>query len=90
MQSKQLSLFPQAATAKSTGIIGLVIEMPTACACGATAATVGSSAGPHAASLICECGRFAGWLPRRAAEFIASTIDTFGQPTKPIALRGFK
>lgn len=91
MQDNQFSLFPQA-TAASTSLRGLTVTLPRACnACGSKTGTLGSSAGPHAAAILCsDCCRHCGWLPAKAAEVIATAIDLWGRPVDPVALRGLK
>jgi hypothetical protein len=44
--------------------------------------------GPHAYALFCiTCGRFRGWLPLAAANFIKETIRVSGVPRKPLIYR---
>ena len=60
----QLDLFSTTSIAPSAAP---TIELPTACRCGATTTTVGSSCGPHAARLCCAgCGSFRAWLSATA------------------------
>ena len=43
---------------------------------------------PHGYALLCTtCGRFRGWLPKRAAVFVAATIREFGIPAAPLTWR---
>lgn len=74
-------------------IIGLSIKLARTidgpCAvCGETAVTVGSSGGPHSASLRCaSCERHRGWLPKTVADFLTDLVVRFGRPTEPIIVR---
>jgi len=57
-------------------LVGRRIEMPTACPrCGGFAATLGIGAGPHAAALLCCCGKHLGWLSKAAAKSILGTTN---------------
>jgi hypothetical protein len=77
------------ATAPSTSIIGLNVISPRPCgSCGSQLASIGSSRGPHAASLTClECSRHVGWLSGETHRFITEIIDHVGRPTEPITVR---
>jgi hypothetical protein len=77
------------ATAPSTGIVGLIVVPPSRCpSCSSPNATIGSSAGPHAARLTCiGCGRHRGWLSAESFGFIAEIANKFGRPTTPIVIR---
>jgi hypothetical protein len=76
-----------------TDLIGLRIELERnidgPCAvCGDTAVVIGSSAGPHVASLRCACcDRHRGWLPKTVADFLTDLVVRFGQPAEPITIR---
>jgi hypothetical protein len=53
--------------------------------CGDLHAVLGSSRGPHAASIRCaECDRHRGWVSATTASFIGAVIDEVGRPTDPI------
>lgn len=83
----QLNMFREV-TQASTLAFGLIVKLPDACSCGATQATVGSSAGPHHASLRCRaCERHRGWMSGETYNFITRVIDNFGRPTEPISVR---
>ena len=42
----------------------------------------------HAAELICtNCGRFRGWLPKEAFEFLDEVTKRWGAPPAPMTLR---
>src|SRR5262245_49146577 len=73
----------------SSSPIGLSVILPKPCSnCGSDAAIVGSSRGPHHASLLCDCcGGHRGWLPGVAFNFLCDVIDDFGRPTAPIEIR---
>jgi hypothetical protein len=44
--------------------------------------------GPHGHALKCEqCGRFRGWLPKAAADFLTETIRVLGVPCEPLIYR---
>jgi hypothetical protein len=77
------------ATTPSTSALGLLVALPRACQCGSGTGVVGSSAGPHAAKVVCaQCGRFNMWLSTERTSFINSVIDTVGgRPAAPIILR---
>jgi hypothetical protein len=82
----QLDFF---ATAPSTSLVGLrVLHWGECRNCGSNHGTLGSSSGPHCASVICtNCGCHLAWLARESADFIKSVIDNFGRPTAPIVVR---
>src|SRR5262249_8329481 len=70
-------------TMPSTSIVGLmvVLEERPACACGSFEATIGASAGPHCASLLCAyCQRHRGWLSAETFSFVTEIADLFGRP----------
>jgi hypothetical protein len=78
---------PPSATPSSSlsPIIGLRVRLPKPCSCCGDIATIGSSAGPHAARLTCDgCHSFRGWLGARETAFICQIVSTFGCPTTPI------
>jgi hypothetical protein len=85
--SAQLTLFDS--TVSSTSVIGLEVKVPwQPCRCGAVTATIGSSAGPHHASLHCaRCDNFRGWLCAESYRFINAVIDEFGRPDQPITVK---
>jgi hypothetical protein len=76
-----------------SALLGLPIRLERTidgpCAeCGETAVIIGSSAGPHAASLRCKrCDRHRGWLPKTVADFLTDIVVRFGRPTEPITIR---
>ena len=84
--SAQATLFPELA-ASSTGVIGLEVVLPRPCQCGEPIAVIGSSRGPHHASVACgRCGVHRAWLSGTTAAFLNTIIDRFGRPTEPIAV----
>jgi hypothetical protein len=84
--SAQASLFPEL-TAASTGVIGLEVVLPRPCQCGEAIAVVGSSKGPHHASLVCSrCGVHRAWLSGTTAAALNTIIDKFGRPAEPIVV----
>jgi hypothetical protein len=90
----QLDLFisSSAITASSSStarLAGLRVTMPNGCrACGSFGAILGSSAGPHWASVICsDCGAHRGWLPRQSAISINQILDAGSRPSTPIVIR---
>jgi hypothetical protein len=76
-------------TALSTSLRGLAVVTSGECRkCRSTLATLGSTSGPHQAAIICAgCGRYRGWLPAIASDFLNGILDEFGRPTDPIRLR---
>ncbi len=82
----QLDLF---VTPESRGpLVGLAVRLPDACHCGNDVARIGAPAGPHLAELYCaRCERHRGWLPRSAHQCLTETVERFGRPTEPIAIR---
>jgi hypothetical protein len=76
-----------------TDLIGLPIKLARTIdgpcgACGETTVIIGSSAGPHMASLRCACcDRHRGWLPKPVAAFLTDLVGRFGRPTDPITVR---
>jgi len=69
-------------------LIGLAVRMPTPCPrCRGTHASVGAARGPHAASLMCVCGRHLGWASHETFAFLDATVRRFGRPTSPIEIR---
>jgi hypothetical protein len=84
--SAQLDMF--SSTVGSTSLTGLEVVLPRPCRCGATVATIGSSAGPHHARLECaRCDGHRGWVSYETYQFLTSIIDEFGRPDQPIAVR---
>jgi hypothetical protein len=82
--SAQASLFPET-TASSTSLTALEVVLPRPCQCGEAIAVVGSSKGPHHASLVCSrCGVHRAWLSGTTAAALNTIIDRFGRPTEPI------
>jgi len=83
---------PPSAPSSILPIIGLRVQTSQDCrACGSNVATIGSSAGPHAARLNCsECGIHRGWMSAREAAFIAKIVSMFGCPTTPIVVREWR
>jgi hypothetical protein len=83
----QLSMF--GAITPSSSPVDLSIILPKPCSnCGSDSAVVGSSRGPHHASLLCDCcGGHRGWLPGAAFKFLSDVIDNFGRPTEAIEIR---
>jgi hypothetical protein len=80
-------LFPESLP-PADPLYGLAVTMPSHCRCGAFAAAVGESVGPHAAALRCaRCGAHRGWLARAEHAFIAEIIREFGTPSTPIVIR---
>ena len=69
-------------------LCGLAVILPDRCRCDSNVAQIGPPAGPHLAELRCgTCQRHRGWLPRAAHQFLTETVDKFGRPTEPIAIR---
>jgi hypothetical protein len=83
----QLSMFES--TSPSSSPIGLTVIVPKPCSnCGSDAAVIGSSRGPHHASLLCECcGGHRGWLSGSTYKFLSDVIENFGRPAEPILVR---
>jgi hypothetical protein len=80
----QMDLFSEA-TAASTGVAGLEIILPQRCQCGTSTAVIGSSRGPHHASIRCSCcGIHRAWLSGETFRFVQTIIDTIGRPAEPI------
>lgn len=68
--------------------IGLVVQLPDTCYCGAIRATIGAGTGPHIASLRCvNCNKHRGWLSHQTFHFLTETIRLHGRPTRPIVIR---
>ena len=84
----QLNLFGDV-TQASTSVLGLIVALPSACTCGETDTRIGSSAGPHFASLRCSaCGKHRGWVSAVTFHFITDAIDKAGgRPAEPISVR---
>ena len=54
------------------GLIGLRVMAPSRCPrCHGTAAVIGAPKGPHAAALMCICGRHLGWISSDTFNFIS-------------------
>jgi hypothetical protein len=85
--SEQLTMLD--ITTPSSSPIGLIVILPKPCSnCGSDSAVVGSSRGPHHASLLCECcDRHRGWLSGTTYRFLSDVITNFGRPTEPILVR---
>ena len=83
----QLSMF--GATTPSSSPVGLEVILPKPCrSCGPAITTVGSSKGPHHASVACSCcGIHRGWLSGETFQFLCDIIDNFGRPTEPVVIR---
>src|SRR5262249_19920643 len=61
--------------------------MPTPCPrCRSTIATIGAGKDPHAASLICACDRWLGWMPAARFNFLSEVLRHFGRPIEPIEM----
>lgn len=84
-----LHLFQSPQKIKTTDpLVGLIVTLPTACKCGAVNTITGPGVGPHRASLHCvDCRAYRQWLGRRTCAFLIETINKFGRPTAPIAIR---
>jgi hypothetical protein len=81
----QLGMF--ASTSPSSSPIGLHVILPQPCQCGEFIAVVGSSRGPHHASVICSrCEIHRGWVSGETDRFITTVIDKIGRPTEPITV----
>jgi hypothetical protein len=73
------------------GLIGLRVMAPSRCPrCHGTAAVIGAPKGPHAAALMCICGRHLGWISSDTFNFISVLVRRFGRPTEPIVVRQLK
>ena len=84
MSTRKPDLFPELAVS-STTIVGLEVVLPRRCQCREAIAIIGSSRGPHHASVICSaCGTFRALLSGETCRFIGAIIDTFGRPDEPI------
>lgn len=69
-------------------LIGLVVQLPDVCYCGAVRATMHAGAGPHVAALRCiYCGSHRGWISRATYSFIAETVRLAGRPTRSLVIR---
>jgi hypothetical protein len=83
----QLNMFVATPEERSP-LIGLTVRLPDHCRCGSDVARIGPPVGPHLAELRCaHCGHHRGWLPRQAHQFLTETVNTFGRPSEPIAIR---
>jgi len=78
---------PLGTAALSTSVVGLAVTgLPPCKQCRSIDRIIGSSKGPHAASLHCDCGRHSGWISETTCQFLAGIIENFGRPVDPIAL----
>jgi hypothetical protein len=69
-------------------LIGLALQMPTPCICGAVTAGIEAGRGPHVAGLRCSaCGKHRGWMSHEAHRFITAVAQKFGRPAGPIVVR---
>ncbi len=84
----QLDLFDNTVTAPSTAALtGTRLHLPSPCHCGSSIVIVGSSAGPHSASIRCaECNQHRGWLSRAEHDRISAIV---GKSTEPIDIGGW-
>ena len=73
----------------SSSPVGLFVILPKQCGnCGSDHAIVGSSRGPHHASVFCDCcGSHRGWLSGTTYRFLSDVIENFGRPNEPIEIR---
>ena len=85
-KAEQLALFEEATAISTSAVVGLRVILPGRfCICGHNIAAIGSSRGPHHASLICSrCGVHRGWVSGETYRFISTIIDTIGRPVEPI------
>ena len=75
-------------TQSSTSVVGLIVTLPSACTCGSIETRIGSSAGPHFASLRCKaCDKHRGWVSAVTFHFLTDVVDKFGRPAEPISVR---
>jgi hypothetical protein len=76
----QLCMFD--VTTPSSSPIGLEVITPKPCrGCGSAIAIVGSSKGPHRASVACRCcGSHRGWLSGETFQFLSDAISIFREP----------
>jgi hypothetical protein len=82
----QADLFPEL-TASSTSVVGLEVILPRPCQCGESVAVVGSSKGPHHASVVCSrCGVHRAWLSGTTAAFLVAVLEHCGRPIEPITV----
>ncbi len=84
----QLDLFGDTVTAPSTAAVaGTRLRLPSPCTCGSGVVIVGSSAGPHSASIRCtRCNQHRGWLSRAEFERIAVIVGKSGRLAEPIKM----
>src|SRR4029077_3818970 len=88
MTAAQLDLFVAEPAAKDSVLVGLALVMPEQCPrCSGTTANIGAGHGPHAASLMCTCGRHLGWMSTATFNFLSDTARQFGRPKAPIEIR---
>jgi hypothetical protein len=85
----QLNMFGSTIATTTSSPIGLSIILPKQCSnCGSDSAVVGSSRGPHHASLLCNCcGGHRGSLSGTTYRFLSGVIENFGRPSEPIEIR---
>jgi hypothetical protein len=84
-----MDLFGDEAETQQTGpIVGLVVDLQDACACGTNLAVIGAGSGPHLASLRCQaCDHHRGWVSRQSYNFLTKTTEQFGRTDEPIKVR---
>jgi hypothetical protein len=86
-KGEQLALFEEATAISTSAVVGLHVILPQPCQCGECIAVVGSSRGPHHASVICSrCEIHRGWVSGETYRFITTVIDKIGRPTEPITV----
>jgi hypothetical protein len=80
-------LFTPTPVAETT-LVGLALTLPECCPrCSGHSAVVGAGRGPHAAAILCLCGRHLGWMSREGFSFLSETVRRFGRPTSSIQIR---
>jgi hypothetical protein len=74
----------------SADLAGLVVVLPDRCrSCAIHEAVIGVGAGPHIASLHCQCcDQHRGWLSHDVYEFLFRLVEEFGVPPEPVECRG--
>src|SRR5262249_51765327 len=88
---RQLDLFPTAEIVPTSPLVGLRVRIECdgavqACHCGSIDAVLGSSAGPHAASIRCAAGHHLGWVSKQTAERLLEIKNLYGV-AEPIVFR---
>jgi hypothetical protein len=89
---RQLDLFPTAEIVPTSPLVGLRVRIERdgvvqACGtCGSIDAVLGSSAGPHAASIRCAAGHHMGWVSKQIAERLLEIKNLYGV-AEPIVFR---